>query len=644
MAEQTTKNTIPSDPIASWVVARFNESKNYYKPIYDKFEDWDNQYFSIPDDRRFSWQSNVFVPATYKAIKTLLARIIAALFSTNPPFDVVGVEEKDQPGEQPKKRLISYQFEKTKIFEKFVLFVLQALIRGTSIGKVFWRKDKVFIPRNEEYEVEEFETMDEQGKPLKKPKKVKNKKQKTVYDEKIIYEGPDFEVMDIAGAVYPDPYASNVNESYFIHRVIRTEDYLKKNESHYENINEALLTTFPKDIEWNHTRLENIGLTEPAAVPVTSDDSKDKTDEILSKYELLECHCKYDINGDGKLEDAIITVCNRSVVIRKTLNNYPEGCFVKIGFMPVLNEFFWQGVCELTEQLQTELNDKRNQRLDNVNLVLQKILAYVEDAVDARIIKNFVFAPGARLPVKDINGIAWVEVPDVTASSYNEEQILIKDIQETSGAINVMEVSGNQNDIHRTASGLFMLKGEAETSLKIVVQLIETMGLAEIAKKYDLMNKLFMTQPLTVRILGDTGTEYPVVTPEDVRYYNCDFIFKGASAYVNREIRLAQLTKFMDIVSKLPMIANQFDPEKLVKLIANTLGLDEKEIMRKKIEPIMQAANMQAQLSPEMAMGDMMNAIPPDTGGNEALNNMVNQGLPLEQVAGMIEKMEGMSQ
>jgi len=305
-----------------------------------------------------------------------------------------------------------------------------------------------------------------------------------------------------------------------------------------------------------------------------------KSDEQLEKYELLECHCKYDINNDGFLEDCILTVCNRSVLIKAALNPYPEGCFVKIGFMPVLGEFFWQGVCELTEKLQTELNDKRNQRLDNVNLVLQPILKFVEGAVDPQILHNFVHAPGGKLPVKDINAMDWDRPDDVTASAYNEEQIITHDIQETSGALNVMQPSSQQNDIHRTASGLFMLKGEAETNLKLIVQIIEQMGLADIAKKYDLLNKTFMTRPLTIRILGTKGYEYPLVTPEDVRYYNCDFVFKGASAYVNREIRLAQLTKLMDVVSKIPILMQNVDPNKLIKIIANALGFDEEEFMR----------------------------------------------------------------
>jgi len=635
---------LKSDPVADWVVARYNESKNYYNPLYLKFEDWDDQYFSIPSSRRYDWQSNVFVPATYKAIKTLLARIVAALFSTNPPFDAVGVEEKDKPGEIPKKRLVAYQFEKTRVFEKFITFVLQALIRGTSIGKVYWKKENTFVPRIVNYEEEVLVSVDEKGKPLKgkKKRKIIEKKQKKVYDEKILYEGPEFDVLDIYGGVFPDPYVTKLNDGYLIHRLVRTEDYLRKNANKYENISLALNTEYPGEEHWQHSRLENIGLSEPQYTIKTADNQAVEQ-KGLNKYELLECHCKYDINNDGFLEDSIITVCNRTVVIKKALNPYPEGCFVKIGFMPILNEFFWQGVCELVEPLQEELNDKRNQRLDNVNLVLQKILTYVEGAVDTRILKNFVFAPGARLPVKDINALKWESPDDVTASSYNEEQILAGDIQETSGAVNVLMPSAKSSDIHRTASGLFMLKGEAETSIKLIVQLMETTGLAEIAKKYDILNDSFMTRPLTVRILGKQGYEYPMISPEDVRYYNCDFIFKGASAYVNREIRLAQLAKLMDVFSKMPGLAQRLDPDKLVKMVANTLGFDENELMLKQINPLLQQAGLNPQLNNQGLGGQPANVgYTPE--GNDALQNMVNQGLPLENIEGVMEGLRGQTQ
>ena len=636
-----TKHTIPEDEISSWVVKKFNESKNYFQPLFDKFEDWDDQYFGIADKRKYDWQSNVSVPATYKAVKTLLARIVAALFSTNPPFDAVGVEEKDKQGEKPIKDLVGYQFDKTHIFDKFVLFVLQALIRGTSVGKVYYKRDYAYVPREVLDYGEPLPSVDEQGKPVNKKEKklmqklkdfLKEPKKKIIYDQKIIYEGADFEVLDLLGGFFPDPFATNLKDGYAIHRTIRTEDYLKKNKDKFENIGEALLTTFPGDSEdWTRSRLKNVGLVEPTqGVPsANTEGEENKTDAAASKYEILECHCQYDVNNDGKLEDAILTICNRAVTIKKRINPYPDGCFVKISFMPVLNEFFGQGVCELVEALQKELNDKTNQRLDNVNLCLQKILVYVEDAIDGKIIKNFVFAPGARLPVKDINAIDWPVVPDVTASAYNETNILKGEIQETSGAVNVLMPTANQSDIHRTASGLFMLKGEAETSIKLIIQMIENQGLAEIAKKYDLMNKLFMTQPQTVRILGEGATKYPKITPDDVRWFNCDFVFKGASAYVNREIRLAQITKLIDSFSKIPTLMMQFDPAKLGKIIANTLGFQDEEVLRQQqMNPMLQGMG----LEPQQGLG----------GGGGASPEMGGPGMegPLGTVEGLMQQFQ----
>lgn len=629
-----------TDPEVDWVVNRYHESQNYYRPLYTKFKEWDDQYFSIPGSRPYSWQSNIFVPATFKSIKTLLARIVAAILpGMKPPFDAIGVEEKDKEAEGAVKRLIDYQFEKTNVFNKFVLLVLQSLVRGTSIGKVYWKKDYRFVPRQVEYEEQRTITVDDKGKYLKKKdfKYITETKTKTIYDRKIIYEGPDFEVIDVLGGFYPDPYAVNLNDSYVIHRVIRTEDYLKKNKKNYQNITNALRTDYPGDDEWNHSRLKNIGIPDPEMRQKSStDQSTSKSDDQLRKYELLECHCKYDINNDGFLEDCIITICNRQVMIKKVLNPYPEGCFVKIGFMPVLGEFYWQGVCELVEPLQKELNDKRNQRLDNVNLVLQPILQYVEGAIDTNLLKNFVYAPGARLPVKDINASAWDRPPDVTASAYTEEQITTHDIQETSGALNVMQPSSQQNDIHRTASGLFMLKGEAETNLKLIVSLVEQMGLADIAKKYNLLNKSLMTQPLTVRILGTKGHEYPLITPEDIQYYNHDFVFKGASAYVNREIRLAQFTKLMDVFSKIPIMMQKVDPDKLVKIIANALGFEEEEFMRDQ--------QMQQQLfqGAEQQSGGVLEqaGLNPEQGPGGALNQMAGQGLSMEQISGQMGQLQ----
>jgi 2-hydroxychromene-2-carboxylate isomerase len=186
-----------------------------------------------------------------------------------------------------------------------------------------------------------------------------------------------------------------------------------------------------------------------------------------------------------------------------------------------------------------------------------------------------------------------------------------------------------------------MLKGEAETTIKLTVQLMESQGLSQIAKKYDLLNKNFMTKPLMVRILGTNGSQYPIIVPEDIRYYNCDFIFKGASAYVNREIRLAQLTKMMDVMSKMPALMNQIDPQKIVKMIANTLGFDENEFMRA-VNPQLQKMGMNAQLNGQ-GLGGQPGQVPGmgGAGGQDALSMMANQGLPLTTISGVMNKMQG---
>ena len=109
-------------PELKFVLDAFERSKNFYDPLRGKIRDLDNMYFSIPDKKRYSWQENVFIPATYKAIRTISARIMSMIFAIEPPFDLVPRGTVTEEARQGVKGYIGYQFEKSELYSKFFMF------------------------------------------------------------------------------------------------------------------------------------------------------------------------------------------------------------------------------------------------------------------------------------------------------------------------------------------------------------------------------------------------------------------------------------------------------------------------------------------------------------------------------------------
>jgi len=576
------------DNKTKFVLDHFESSKSYYTPLREKIRDWDWLFYGIREIPKYKWQSNIADPTTYEAVMVILSKIMNNTFSKTPPFEVYGREESDEQYASLIRDLISYQFEKCGFRSKYSLFVLQSLVRGTSIAKTYWKKDTKRITYREPIEQPVIEMIPDQMTGAMMPQVVGqeivgyDKKKKSVD----MYDDPYFEVVDIRD-FFPEPDATDTNGT-MIHRTYKTLDELKKL-GIYKNLGDIKGDGVTDSGEWDydHPRLNNIGLSSPEGHRAFSEIDKQK--KLGKTIEILECHCKYDMDGDGKLEDCIFTVANRNVLIRAIENPFYHGesCFVKIVYEPVLNEFFGRGVCEIAEDMQNELNDKRNQRLDNINLVLQPVMKYVEGMIHPALIKNFRYAPGAKLAVRDINASSWDRPPDVTMGVHKEIQDLKKDIQETLGAVPAISPSANSNEVHRNTSGIMLLQGMAGERLKPVVELMDEMGLKKIVEKFHQLNQQFITEERVVRILGEKGANYKRV-PMEAHQSLVDFIPAGTKEMANKEMKLMQLLRFTEVVSKIPKFNIAVNYPEIGKEFTSLFGFVNKNFIKNEQE-ILQA-------------------------------------------------------
>ena len=105
-------------------------------------------------------------------------------------------------------------------------------------------------------------------------------------------------------------------------------------------------------------------------------------------------------NEESKqFEKWLFTLANREVLVVDGPTPFwnLETMYVRGAWLPILNEFYGVGIAELGECIQEEYNDKRNQRIDNINQVLQPIFEYEEGAVDPRVLARFKRKPGGKL-------------------------------------------------------------------------------------------------------------------------------------------------------------------------------------------------------------------------------------------------------
>jgi len=144
---------------------------------------------------------------------------------------------------------------------------------------------------------------------------------------------------------------------------------------------------------------------------------------------MLEIRYHYYFEEDGKEWTPVRTVTLGDAIILEDSEplNVDWGDrkhawpFVLGQVYPKPFEQFASALPEQAKDLQLEVNAIRNQRRDNVSLILnpEKYVTPQAGVTPAQLAFSY---PGKIVPVDNLNAVQWQTVPDVTNSGHNEEQ------------------------------------------------------------------------------------------------------------------------------------------------------------------------------------------------------------------------------
>lgn len=113
----------------------------------------------------------------------------------------------------------------------------------------------------------------------------------------------------------------------------------------------------------------------------------------------------------------------------------------------------------LTKDVQTEINEVANQRIDNVKFALNKrYFARRGRQIDTRSLTRNI--PGSVTLMQDVEDVKVVETQDVTRSAYEEQDRLNLDFDDLAGVFSQSSVQSNRN-LNETVGGMNMLNSNA---------------------------------------------------------------------------------------------------------------------------------------------------------------------------------------
>lgn len=525
-----------------WMI--WNRCWDHYRGIYDA-------------SNKEPWQSKTFMPATFKVVETIVSNLHSMLMAPEMPAEWESIQPENSQQVDNVNELVSHDMKKSNFRTHFGSDFLRELCTlGTAIGKVGYVKEfqdvmlKQRLGSSMEMMLSQMGLNPGSSNERMIPKRMMVKDYST-FQRRDLYD------------IYPEPYTFNISPKHWI---IEKSDITNselingmQNPDPYfklENITPQLLMSTPGTYAIHEDPEKQIIKRAFNRIPVAMHYlDPDRPHELYEYWGPVPRGWLFpELQSDpvAKYENvpAWLWVIDRQWVVRKRLCPYRDGenPYIRGHYIRVPGEWYGIGVAEIMMGLQIEKNELRNTRIDNVNLILNKITAVLKDRVHDW--DRLVSEPGAIWVFKGIDDIKHaimpVEYPDITKDAYLASKEVDGEIQETTAATNTtVGVGGQQDDSGgATFRGQMLNQQNAATRPLFYARVLEAMGLAEAYRKYYQRIYQFKGYTEIAGIIGQAKfQQFQFVAPEQLEQF-ANLIPKGVMATENKGIKLAQWAQF----------------------------------------------------------------------------------------------------
>lgn len=555
--------SIPGGPIKEQevldeVMSLFTKWDMWRKP-YENI--WDEIYRLYLSSTTFSsktpTRSKIFVPITFQVIETAVAKFISLIFNQEEFFETVADNPADEPQAEVITKLLLHQLTKNDFFLKFLDFCKQKLLYGTTYSYIYWKVKRNWVWTRTPI------MRDVTFLGFRLGQRIIGWEEKKEY--KVVYRRPQIDILDILD-VYPDPRAKDEQDGkgVFIRSFIPLDDLKTMGKGKYPiyaNTTDPRLEDEPKcTIPARVNRYSLRGVSDPV---------------MWSKgmVELLSFWGKYDVDGDGIKEEALLVVANRSVLVRAISNpfHHQKRPIVKDVLVPVPMEWFGIGLIEPIIPLQHELNTLRRQRLDNINQALNSMWKVNSLAdVDVDTLKS---VPNGIVLTDDMAAVERMDMTDQTGSAYQESQIVQADIENVTVPRSVQGIP-DSGKLGRTARGAQLIIGQALEKFGVSAKLTEE-SIKKMLRMMHQLNLQFLDSEDVVKETGmNTNMFDGQITPDMIRA-EVKFHMLGISDMIGNEGKINQIASFIGMFQK---VLTPATVTKMAQKVWKMMGFDPDDI------------------------------------------------------------------
>lgn len=448
------------------VLKDFDSSWDYTSNSWhDRWRDNNFLYNNQRVKRGYEGISDTFVPMCFSTVETLTS----ALFGAKPKYSFLAPQDKPDQDTEILNSLLDSYWDKDQWSVKNIITGRCMLKLGTAIDYYYWDRDhpvKLSIP------VRDF-FIDPTATSLENARYM-GRRYLTTKSELESFEIVDFDKSKGDDIVMKKKYTNLENLDAY-----KTLENTDKEE---------------KDMWYGST------LTDPPADQV----------EVLEYWTL----------------DKVISVANRYTVIEGSDNYYKakakaNGNKFPKGIMPFNDArdyvdeslFFAKGEVDFIGDQQEDLNDLSNQNKDAITYILNQM--YTLDPKYGDSIETVENLPGAVYPFEP-NTLVPIPRGNIPADAFNERQNIKNEIRETTASNEVIKGAPTEGG-KATATEVNAQVAGAGQRISLKVTQLENGYFHREALIVFEMVKLYVTEPMMVRIVGKDGTSWQQFDPKEFK-------------------------------------------------------------------------------------------------------------------------------
>ena len=467
------------------VLQRKEELLSYVRDFYRKSWDWrsarlherwdrcDRNFNGIYDPVKAAgkepWQSTMFIDITFQNVEIITSQIFKTMMAPNPPIQTMAGPAGDELQARLIQDVVDYELRKSNFAVAFYDSLKESVKYGSGFVKFYWdRKEDVRLRRVPvtQTPLEVIQGAPEEALMGQAPMPQPGIKGFDMQPSAVLLRNNLCAKWVHIRDVFPEPNTTSWDRLIHRDKISYGEilSYIEKGQF-YDVRADLQDVTEGEKFEMDTTQIKQERGFFEAHRELPRNEKRHTIWEMYNQIPMKWIQLDMPEGDDAeRLVPAKVMVASGTALLSSEINAQFDGENPVLKFDYIRQgETYGKGIPELLFDDQEEINESGNLGIDNMNLIINKMIAVIESHL-VNPDQDLVSKPGAMIRLKsstdDVRkAIMPVEFPDLARSFFEHRFNLERMVQEKTGANRVtLGSSGMAKDSNQTLGGMEMLK------------------------------------------------------------------------------------------------------------------------------------------------------------------------------------------